>query len=50
VNATTGVHGTTGSLVGAQGSQTIFDKTLVSPVLQADATAGDAVVALTATT
>lgn len=45
VNATSGVHGTTGALVGAEGAQSIFDKTLISPVLQADATAGDAAVA-----
>lgn len=45
VNATSNVHGTTGNLVGAEGAQTIFDKTLVSPVAQADATAGDALVA-----
>lgn len=45
VNASTGVHGTTGALVGAAGSQSIQDKTLVSPVLQADNTLGDAAVA-----
>lgn len=45
VNATSAVHGVTGALVGAQGAQSIFDKTLVSPVVQADVTVGDAVVA-----
>lgn len=45
VNATVNVHGTTGDLVGAEGNQTIFDKTLVSPLVQADVSAGDAVVA-----
>jgi hypothetical protein len=46
VNATQNIHGTTGELVGAEGAQTIFDKTLVSPVLQADVTDGDAFVAV----
>lgn len=45
VNASAGVHGTTGDLVGSEGAQDIFDKTLVSPILQADETAGDALVA-----
>lgn len=45
VNATANVHGTTGALVGAEGSQTIMDKTFVSPVCEADATLGDALVA-----
>lgn len=45
VNATADVHGVTGVLVGAEGSQSLFDKTLVSAVSQADVTAGDAVVA-----
>lgn len=45
VNATTGVHGTAGELVGSEGAQTILDKTLVSPVLQADLIEGDAIVA-----
>lgn len=44
-NATSGVHGTTGLLVGAEGAQSLFDKTLVSPVLAASATDGDAAVA-----
>lgn len=45
VNATAAVHGVTGALVGAQGAQTIYDKTLISPVVQADVVNGDAVVA-----
>lgn len=45
VNATQNVHGVTGGLVGAEGAQSIYDKTLVSPVLQADVAAGDAAVA-----
>lgn len=45
VNASAGVHGVTGALVGAAGAQTIYDKTLISPVVQADVTNGDAVVA-----
>lgn len=44
-NATANVHGSTGNVVGDQGAQSIFDKTLVSPVLQGDVTAGDAAVA-----
>lgn len=43
--ATEGVHGTTGSLVGTEGPQTVMDKTLLSPVMEADAALGDAVVA-----
>jgi hypothetical protein len=44
-NATEAVHGTTGSLVGTEGSQTLIDKTLLSPIVEADAALGDAVVA-----
>jgi hypothetical protein len=44
VVATSGVHGTSGDLVGTEGAQSILDKTLVSPVLEADVTDGDAVV------
>lgn len=45
VNATDSVHGVTGGLVGDEAPQTLLDKTLVSPVLTADVSAGDAVVA-----
>lgn len=45
VNATAGVHGVTGSVVGTQGSQTLLTKTLTSPLCNADVTLGDAVVA-----
>lgn len=45
VNAVTGVHGTTGTLVGTEASQTLLDKTLTSPVCEADTSAGDAIVA-----
>jgi len=45
VNASVGVHGTTGDLVGSEGEQTLFDKTLVSPLCEADVAGGDAVVA-----
>lgn len=44
VEATSGVHGTSGELVGTEGAQIILDKTLVSPVMEADVTDGDAVV------
>jgi hypothetical protein len=43
-NATTSVHGTTGSLVGTSGSQTVFGKTIVSPLLQASTSDGDGAV------
>lgn len=43
-NATTNVHGTSGSLVGTSGSQTVFGKTVVSPLLQASTSDGDAAV------
>lgn len=45
VNATTGVHGTTGALVGTTGAQTISDKTLVTPIVQSPAITGGATVA-----
>lgn len=45
VNAVSDVHGVSGELVGAEGTQSLFNKTLVSPVAMADATAGDAIVA-----
>lgn len=47
-NATANIHGVTGDLVGAEGSQTILDKTFVGNVHMADATEGDAVVAVIA--
>jgi len=45
VNATANVHGIVGGLVGDEAPQTLLDKTLVSPVVEADVTAGDAIVA-----
>lgn len=45
INATANVHGTEGDLVGTEGSQTLLDKTLTSPLFEADVAMGDAVVA-----
>lgn len=42
VNATSGVHGTGGSLVGTEGAQTLLDKTLVGALAEADDVMGDA--------
>lgn len=44
VNDTSGVHGTTGDVVGTEGAQTIMDKTFTSPVCEANVTDGDAIV------
>lgn len=40
VNATTGVHGTTGALVGTTNTQTLSNKTLSSPVITSGALSG----------
>jgi hypothetical protein len=40
INATTGVHGTTGALVGTTNTQTLSNKTLTSPTVNAGALAG----------
>lgn len=45
VNQTEGAHGTTGSLVGTEGAQSLLDKTLVSPLFESDTLMGDAAVA-----
>jgi hypothetical protein len=45
VNATASVHGTAGELVGAEGAQTILDKTMIATLFEADPTMGDALVA-----
>lgn len=46
VEATSGVHGTSGDLVGTEGSQTLADKNLLSGTHTADVTDGDAIVAV----
>jgi len=40
VNATSGVHGTTGALVGTTGVQTLTNKTLISPTLSSPTITG----------
>lgn len=46
IEATSGVHGTSGELVGTEGAQTLSDKNLLSGTHTADVTDGDAIVAV----